>query len=120
MIPKTKTKYTHARVKGRNKEEEGLTRHTHKAKDRPMILSRQKMKDELPYEPKGLNGELREDELEFLFTLEMTNEIWLSNKPVRKKQARKIKRLMKKNDVSGDLNLEKVGLGRYSLTINLN
>jgi len=85
-----------------------------------MILSRKRMKERLPYEPKGLNGELREDELEFLFTLEMTNEVWMSNKPVRKKQARKIKRLMKKNGVSGELHLDKVGLGRYSLTITLN
>ena len=120
MTPIMKTKNTCARVKGCNNEAGGLTKHTHKAKDRPMILSRQKMKDELPYEPKGLNGELREDELEFLFTLEMTNEIWLSNKPVRKKQAREIKKLMKKNGVSGELHLDKVGLGRYSLTINLN
>lgn len=85
-----------------------------------MILSRQKMKDALPYEPKGINGELRDDELEFLYGLEMTNEVWVSGRPVRKKQARKMKRLMNKNGVAGTIHLDKVRLGRYSLTITLN
>jgi len=84
------------------------------------IASKQKMEDMLPYKPKGIDGEIRGDEFEFLLELEMTNKVWISNKPVRKKQARKIKKLMKKNGVSGKLHLDKVGLGRYTLTITLN
>jgi hypothetical protein len=84
------------------------------------IASKQKMKDSLPYEPKGVDGEIRNDELEFLLGIEMTNKVWVSSKPVRKKQARKIKNLMEVNGVSGKLHLDKVGLGRYTLTITFN
>lgn len=84
------------------------------------MFGRDELIDHLPYDPVGIDGRITNEELEFLAQIEQTNKIWISEEPVRKKRARKIKKLLKINNIKAKMKLEKCGLGRYNLTIIIN
>lgn len=68
------------------------------------------------FEFKGLDGEPKPDEVQFLIQLKTTQH-WISGKPIRKTQLRKIKKLCDINGVEGYFHVNPIGLNRYSLYI---
>ena len=84
------------------------------------VFGRDEIIDHMPYDPVGVDGQITDEELEFLFEIEQTNKRWISKEPVRKTRARKIKKLLKKNGIEAKMKLEKCGLGRYGLAIIMN